>query len=542
METLENSQFGKSEIPKPDKDERPTEYADRMGVWYVKLKSDDHRKEHGLYLTPVAVADFMAEGVQLEESGLRILDPAAGSGILSCAAVETLVSKNSKLDAIELVAYEVDETIVDYLHIVLKYLSHWCEHNYGVRVTIQVERTDFILAHDDVLQEQEGLLARRATTQKYDVVICNPPYFKLNKADPRVAVASTVVHGQPNIYALFMAISAALLRRGGEFVFITPRSFVSGFYFRQFRSFFFNLIHPTAVHVFGSRRDAFSRDDVLQENIIFFGERHDNWSEVPLESPLTISSSNGVRDIGERNSIRVSMNVALDLNSLNKVLRLPLSHEEEEILDLVDSWQYDLQSLELKISTGPVVPFRATALLDKEGKVPSSHVPLLWMNHVQAMQTTWPINRHKLEYIKRTGAQGLLVPNKNYVLLRRFSSKEQPRRLTAAPYIAEAFAIPEVGLENHLNYIQRPSGVLSNDEAMGLAALYNSRILDTYFRAVNGNTQVSATELRSIPLPSRETIVALGRGLKRSSDPMQHIDHHLMAIMRQPELMEVSVG
>ena len=192
----------------------------------------------------------------------------------------------------------------------------------------------------------------------------------------------------------------------------------------------------------------------------------------------------------------------------------------------------------MRISTGPVVPFRATTLTDKEGTVPARHVPLLWMNHVHAMRITWPLDWHKPEYIARAGAEALLVPNKNYVLLRRFSAKEEARRLTAAPCIAADFALPAVGLENHLNYIYRPGGTLSEDEAWGLAALYNSRLLNTYFRAVNGNTQVSATELRAMPLPAGETISTLGRRIKRRADPLADLDPLVMSLLVPPGLEE----
>ena len=149
--------------------------------------------------------------------------------------------------------------------------------------------------------------------------------------------------------------------------------------------------------------------------------------------------------------------------------------DDDRVLALVDSWPATLHGLGLNISTGPVVPFRATGLVAGKGRVPASHAPLLWMNHVRAMQVTWPLGRHKPEYIRRAGAAALLVPNRNYVLLRRFSAKEEARRLTAAPWIAAGSAVPDLGLENHLNYVHRPGGTLSEDEAWGLAALYNSR-------------------------------------------------------------------
>lgn len=55
------------------------------------------------------------------------------------------------------------------------------------------------------------------------------------------------------------------------------------------------------------------------------------------------------------------------------------------------------------------------------------------------------------------------------------------------------------------------------EEANGLAALFNSEVLDTYFRVSNGNTQVSATELRAIPLPSIEVIRSVGRAIVNAS-------------------------
>lgn len=73
----------------------------------------------------------------------------------------------------------------------------------------------------------------------YDVIISNPPYKKIAKAEPESVVMDSVVHGQPNIYFLFMAMSVKLLKPNGEMIFITPRSFTSGLYFRKFREYFF---------------------------------------------------------------------------------------------------------------------------------------------------------------------------------------------------------------------------------------------------------------------------------------------------------------
>ena len=158
------------------------------------------------------------------------------------------------------------------------------------------------------------------------------------------------------------------------------------------------------------------------------------------------------------------------------------------------------------------------------------------------MQTTWPLRRHKKEYVLRDGAERLLVPNRNYVLVRRFSAKEEKRRLTAAPYVAKRFGFADLGLENHLNYIHRPNGALSEDESWGLAALYNSRLLDRYFRCINGNTQVSATELRAMPLPPASVIAALGSRVKRMIDPLATLDDTVMEMAVPQDRREMLLG
>ncbi len=528
-------------IPPPAPGERPTEYADRIGQYHVASRSEAHRKQYGLYLTPVAAADFMAAQIRVCGDRLRGLDPAAGAGILCCAAVEKLADRDPPTSRIDLVAYEVDTELADPLKAVLGYLRKWCAEVHGIRLAARIESRDFVMAHAEALRREDSLIPYESDDREFDIAISNPPYFKINKSDPRAVLASNVVHGQPNIYALFMAVSAVLVRPGGDFISITPRSFASGLYFRQFRQVFFNLIRPTLVHAFGSRREAFKRDEVLQENVILHGTRL-NSPQQDRQAPLVISSSRGVADLNESHRRMTSLQAALDLDDRDRVLRLPVSDEEAQVLDLVDSWPNTLASLGLAISTGPVVPFRARTLVDREGRVPQTHVPLLWMNHVRPMQVTWPLHRHKPEYIKRQGAEALLLRNRNYVLMRRFTAKEEARRLSAAPYLAESLSVPRVGVENHLNYIYRRVDSLSDEEAWGLAALYNSRLLDTYFRCLNGNTQVNATELRAMPLPPHESVVALGERVRQLADAMENLDRLIADMLAADVPRKVAVG
>ena len=517
-------------VPLPTTGERPAVYADRVGQWHAATASGSHRQRLGQYLTPVDVAMFMARlYTPTDVHCLRVLDPGAGAGILSCALVEVLATSPGKPETIELEAYEVAPDLATCLLTCLAYARQWSQ-TFGITLQFEVHTEDFVLAHAEALDDTPRLFSTRPDASvPFDVVISNPPYCKIPKSDPRAQAAATVVHGQPNLYALFMAVSAALLKPGGELIVISPRSYAAGPYFRRFREHFFAAMRPEAIHLFDSRRDAFGRDQVLQENVVLRARRMDGWPLRTNRETVQVSSSAGAHDLAQARQREVMLAEILEWTSQDKVLRIPVDDTDDATARIVRSWSGGLHACGLEISTGPVVPFRATLLLDQRGQVPGVHAPLLWMQNVQSMRVTWPAEaRGKPQYIKvHPEAMPLLVADRNYVLLRRFSAKEQHRRLTAAPLLAGALGSPFIGLENHLNYIHRPGGSLSEAEAYGLAMLLNSRLLDAYFRTFSGNTQVSATELRAMPLPPLEIIVEIGQRALALPDPsgMEIPDH-----------------
>ncbi len=456
---------------------------------------------------------------------LRVLDPGAGAGILSCALCESLASRTEKPGKIALDVYETDIALVSYLEQSLAYAKEWLRVR-GVNFRFRIHTDDFVLNNAEILSDSLSLFPRPLThSGKFDLVIANPPYFKLPKSDPRAQAAAAIVWGQPNIYAIFMAISAQMLREGGEMIVISPRSYAAGNYFQLFRERFFARMRPDAIHLFDSRREAFSRDEVLQENMILRARRISDWMNND-EAAVEVSRSASVNDLSRLRRRLVPLAEVLDLNGADKMLRIPLAEEDDEIARIVRSWPGNLRSYGLEISTGPVVPFRAAPLICQQGRVPQTHAPLLWMQNVTAMRVDWPVTaRNKSQYIvANEESRPLLVKNQTYVLLRRFSAKEAARRLIAAPLLAGAIDAPFLGLENHLNYVHRPGGALSTEEAYGLAALLNSALIDSYFRTFNGNTQVSATELRAMPLPPLNLIKTLGEYAMADSSNLASLD------------------
>ncbi len=493
---------------KPLTNELPSHFADRVGQYYAKTVSVQHKKDNGQYFTPKEIAHFMAGLHKQTKNKIKILDPGCGTGILSSSLIESLVKSNINLKDVELVVYETDQDILPYTKAVLDYLAKWLKlHKIKFRATLNTN--DFVLENKDCFQVTATLFSQPGNVT-YDIVISNPPYFKIPKEDKRAMAAKSIVWGQPNIYSIFMMVATKLLKECGELIFITPRSFASGNYFRAFREAFFQEIEIERIHLFGSRTDTFDRDSVLQETLILKGIRRK--SDGHLAS-IVVSHSNGIKDIENYTKKTYNNDELIDLKSKEKIIHLPINETDEKVIRLFKSWNGSLRQYDMQISTGPVVSFRATQYLYEQYENGTVFlVPLYQLINTAKMQFEWPVRkRNKPQYIRFCEeTKSLLLPNKNYLFLRRFSAKDDKSRLVATPYFVDIPQTEHIGIENHLNYIYRPKGHLEKNEILGLAALLNSKLFDTYFRTFNGNINVSATELREMPLPPLEDIKGIG--------------------------------
>lgn len=498
-----------------DNNGRPSSFAERLGCSYASESMQKDKKSKGQFFTPLAIADFMGSlASSMNKSEVTVLDPGCGSAILSCALIEHIASFKI-VRRIVLDVYDTDIRLLSLTEKALRYLADWLKYK-EIELCYSIHSEDFILDNKQVLAS-EVLLFDEAHTKRYDYIISNPPYFKLAKDDIRTCVCSTVVDGQTNIYALFMAVCAKLLSDSGQMIFVTPRSFASGRYFQSFRHFLFSTVDLIFIHLFHTRKEMFAKDNVLQEQVIMKFVPKCGTSEVNL------SSCDGIADISTSRITSYPIIDIVNVQSKEKVVYLPSNAKDEKVLALFRSWDGNMGKYNIKISTGPVVAYRVGEYIMDE--CDSDCVPLYWLHNVVKMLADHPVvKKGKGQYIRAIdGVKHTLLPNKNYILLRRFSSKDDSSRLIAAPYFGNMSKFEYVGFENKLNYIYRPGGNLRRDEVMGLAALLDSELFDTYFRTFNGNTNVSATELRMMPLPPLHTIREIGKKLILNND--FSIDH-----------------
>ncbi len=514
----------------------PTEYADKLGLQYTNSVSLIHKKNAGQYFTPVEIARFLANFAKVKGDKLKLLDPGCGTGILSCAIAEFIIVQFPRVKEIELTAFETDLNVIPLAEKSFLYLRQWL-------LLKNVSFNHFLCANDFILHNSSLLANEETVEERFHLIVANPPYFKIPKNDPRAVAAKAIIHGQTNIYSIFLIISAKLLAESGQLIFITPRSFASGSYFRLFREIFFSLVKFNNIHLFNSRRDAFLRDNILQENVIIDAEKKtisktSKKLSNQSKSNIIISTSNGISDLGTRKKKSFFFHELVNVDSQQKILHLPLSISDEKAIKIFKSWTGTLNSYNIDISTGPVVDFRSLEFINSE-KNNQNNVPLIWLNNIRSMEFIWPLiekpkGKEKGQYIKSTcDSRSRLIANKNYVFLRRFSSKDDLSRLTASHYFKRW--LPEykvIGVENHLNYIYRHGGELKRAEVLGIAGLLNSKLFDIYFRTFNGNINVSATELRVMPFPSLSQIESIGHLLDKTHINKTIIDSIVESIFK----------
>jgi adenine-specific DNA-methyltransferase len=442
-------------------------------------KSEMAKRELGQFFTPPPLADFIASFFHRPLQHWRVIDAGAGGGALTLALVRRIVAQQPRPLSFHVTAYEMDTAAVALLRSTLTDCAELCADHH-IAFTSEVRAEDFI-SHTTAALEQ-SLFAPALRT--FNAAIVNPPYRKLALDSSTYRQLATVGIEVTNLYSGFLALLARLLEADAELVAIVPRSFCNGPYFLSFRRDFLARMALRRLHVFESRNTAFAAEAVLQENIILRAER-------TSQSPHTVEISSSRGDPADS------------------------SDSEHAAVAVLASVTGTLADLGLKVSTGKVVDFRARAHLRADPE--QAAYPLLYPCHFEAGALVWPKLGGKKPNALAVPADrtDLLIPAATYVVVRRFSSKEEPKRIVAS--LIDPARLPVgtawIGLENHLNYFHAAGQGLDASLGRGLLAYLNWSVIDSYFRHFNGHTQVNATDLRSLPYPPADVLIALGKAL-----------------------------
>lgn len=460
------------------------------------------KSQLGQFFTPARTAQFMAGLFTRTAGGIcRLLDAGAGIGSLTAAFLERWASGGFDFRHVEADAFEIDEGLHPYL---IKTLE---DYKQRLNAVTTVRGGNFVVVAASGLQ---GNLFVKALP-KYTHAILNPPYKKIRSNSINRAALSRVGIETVNMYSAFVALSLSLLEDCGQLVAIIPRSFCNGPYYRPFREFLLERAAIRRIHLFDSRNRTFKDDGVLQENVIILLERGCPQGDVTVST----STDDGFTNL-ETNTHPFDRIVLPD--DPERFIHVPTSMEMNSI-ELSDAVRYSLEDIGIMVSTGPVVDFR---LKDHLRSMPEpGTVPLLYPSHFSGQCVEWPkAGMKKPNAIQRNAeTEKWLYPTGCYCVVRRFTSKEEKRRIVARVLQADDFASTEMlGFENHLNVFHAGKRGLPEALAHGLAVFLNTTAVDENFRRFSGHTQVNATDLKRMKYPSLEALITLGEWAMHRSE------------------------
>ncbi len=452
-----------------------------------KNTSDEAKSLLGQYLTPCSIANFMASLFTSQKlRDCSILDPGAGIGTLSASLV-SCIRRNQGASIASLTAVELDKTIVPILKDTFSRLSY---------NNAEVVQGDFL---------EIGLNWLQFEPQKcFSHIIMNPPYKKISSNSISRKLLRNADIETVNLYSGFVALCIRLLNAHGELVAIIPRSFCNGPYYKAFRKIILTHTQISHIHLFDSRKNNFRDDEVLQENIILKLVK-----EPPMTHTIKISTSTD-GSFSDYNEYSVSSEAVVESSDAEFFIRVPeLKHFDVSIQDY--NITNSLDSLNLSVSTGPVVDFRAKKHLSQMPEPET--VPLVYPLHLNMTHCIWPqANSKKANSIYANNeTRRMFFPSGYYCAVKRFSAKEEKRRITACVISPSDFGEPQYfAFENHLNIFHVGKKGLDKAVAYGLMVFLNSSIVDRYFRSFNGHTQVNATDLKQMYYPSLQELMTLG--------------------------------
>ncbi|MCA6071450.1 MAG: N-6 DNA methylase, partial [Endomicrobium sp.] len=170
---------------------------------YTKLASLEHRKKYAQFFTPQPIAKLMAKWLFGNKKLHSVLEPAFGLGIFSR---ELLLHRQN----LKIKGFEIDDNIF----------------NAAKNYFNSAQNVNLIL-QDYMCNDWQN---------KYDGIVCNPPYFKFHDYDNKNIVKEIEtklkchLNGFTNLYTLFLLKSIHQLNENGRCAYIVPSEFLNSDY------------------------------------------------------------------------------------------------------------------------------------------------------------------------------------------------------------------------------------------------------------------------------------------------------------------------
>ena len=469
----------------------------------IREKSKNENIRLGRLFTKKDTARLMAGMLRLnpKKTVYTVLDPGAGTGILSAAVVEEICKKCEACKQIFLTCYEVCEDFIPMLEDNLERIRKKCRHDYGVKLYVTVYNENYVTES----KNHYTVTFFDSIEDKYDLVICNPPTELCEKNSSEAKEAGGVTQVKISEAFLFAKTAGRHLEDDGQLVIVLPTLVASASQLTAFRREMAEKLALTSIHLFIGKQKNEKRAIPLKKNVILGYRKGDK----PQSIIITTSTDAG----SPQNTVTLPpLDYGFIVDEKDGSLTLPKSVEDTKIVKYISAFPETLSTLGLKMSTGLVLDSRCEGLLFTEPM--KSSVPLIRPAAIKNGTINFPLPI-KRQYIAPINP-GLIQKNKNMIIIKRVPSKSDERFINSAIYLASQLpAYRYISTHNKINFIDTKD---KNSEicarlAFGLFALLNSTIYDRYLSIVSKSKQINSKEMRELPLPPRNLIENMGMRL-----------------------------
>lgn len=480
----------------------PENAAYAIGLTYTGMLPQTFRAKNGIYYTPPPLTARLIE--QAGEAGVdwaraRVLDPACGGGAFLAPIARRILDALSDVTpgilvkniANRLRGFEIDPFAAWLSQVTLDAVMLPVCRKAGQRLPVVVSIGD--------------TLKRTPPSERFDLVIGNPPYGRVRLGPEDRERFRRGLYGHANLYGLFTDMALRHVKSDGIVAYVTPTSFLSGEYFKNLRALLGEQTTPASIDFVAARKGVF--EDVLQETLLATYKRGATAGVATVHEVMP-TAAGGLRVVAAG-----TFSVP---RKPSQPWLLPRSPDQARLIKRLHALPHRLTDWGYGVSTGPLVWNRhKDQLRDTAGE---GRYPLIWAEAVGSDGTfTFRAEKrnHQPYFAPRPPGDAWLISTEPCVLLQRTTAKEQNRRLIAAA-LPKKF-IQEYGgvvIENHLNMI-RPLMKKPIVSPSVLATFLNSAAADQAFRCVSGSVAVSAYELEALPLPSPQRLRKLSEMVRR---------------------------
>ena len=458
----------------------------------VRERVKEENVRIGRFFTKKGTAALMAAMARpASKETVTVLDPGAGTGILSAALLERLCLGGG-VKTVFLTCYENDEMMLPMLENNLTRLRRRCRHDYGVILKFTVLRENFVTA-----------VAAAEAPALYDYVIMNPTDELYPKDSAEVSAVGALAAGATDLAFLFTAMAARSIADGGEMVALLPTAFATGVYLERIRLDLLSRARLTRFHLFAIKSKRDGAPDGIRPHMVLRFER----TPMPENATVSISSSYSEGDGGDIVSLPPFPYDRI-VNEKNGTLLLVKSEEEAAVLAQVEGFPETFTSLGLKMRTGLTLESRYPDAI-RDAAVDGA-IPLIHPKSIDTGFVHLPTEKYIIPVIP-----SLAQKNKNMLFIKRVPAKSEKRHLLCGVYLAAQLPrCPMISTHNKLNYVDFTDG-REMDAAFlyGLYGVLSSDLYEKYCLILSKSPQINATEYANLPLPDAKTLREIGQKL-----------------------------